>query len=58
MNNEETAIIVLCVALFCSVLITGLTVIKLAEIKNEGISRGYALHCPTTGAWKWKGECK
>ncbi|MEM8794074.1 MAG: hypothetical protein AAGE61_00800 [Pseudomonadota bacterium] len=25
---------------------------------QEAIKRGYALHCPTTGEFAWKGECE
>lgn len=25
--------------------------------KTHAIERGYALYCPTTGAFAWKGEC-
>lgn len=26
--------------------------------KHEAVSRGYALYCPTTGDFAWKGECE
>lgn len=26
-------------------------------IEAEAIQRGYALHCPQTGDFAWKGEC-
>lgn len=26
--------------------------------QSEAIERGYALHCPATGKWAWKGECE
>lgn len=25
--------------------------------QSDAIKRGYALYCPTTGEWAWKGEC-
>jgi hypothetical protein len=28
-----------------------------AATKEEAIQRGYALHCPQTGDFAWKGEC-
>ena len=30
---------------------------ELRRIKAEAIQRGYALHCPQTGDFAWKGEC-
>ena len=27
------------------------------QIEAEAIRRGYALHCPHTGDFAWKGEC-
>lgn len=29
----------------------------LREFRSEAIERGYALRCPTTGEFAWKGEC-
>lgn len=26
--------------------------------QREAIERGYALHCPATGEFAWKGECE
>lgn len=26
--------------------------------RAQAVERGYALHCPTTGDFAWKGECK
>ena len=28
------------------------------EVYKEAIYRGYAQHCPDTGKFAWKGECK
>ena len=27
------------------------------ELKRQAVERGYALYCPLTGEWAWKGEC-
>ena len=27
------------------------------DVRAEAIQRGYALHCPQTGEFAWKGEC-
>ena len=27
------------------------------RLKRQAIERGYALYCPTTGDFTWKGEC-
>lgn len=31
---------------------------KARLIRLDAIERGYALYCPTTGEWAWKGECE
>jgi len=31
--------------------------IDVATIRAEAIERGYAIYCPTTGNFSWKGEC-
>ena len=28
-----------------------------SPLEAEAIQRGYALHCPQTGEFAWKGEC-
>lgn len=28
------------------------------NLVQEAIERDYALYCPTTGEWAWKGECE
>lgn len=31
--------------------------IDVSTIRTEAIERGYAIYCPTTGNFAWKGEC-
>lgn len=28
-----------------------------SDLRREAIDRGYALYCPMTGEWSWRGEC-
>jgi hypothetical protein len=28
------------------------------EIKREAVERGYAIHCPEDGIWRWKEQCE
>lgn len=30
---------------------------QVETLQNQAIERGYALHCPITGDYAWKGEC-
>lgn len=30
---------------------------RMNRIERQAIERGYALYCPTTGDFAWKGEC-
>ena len=41
---------------FMFVFLVALTV-KVDILKTEAIERGYALHCPQNGKWRWIGEC-
>lgn len=31
--------------------------VEVTTIRTEAIERGYAIYCPTTGNFAWKGEC-
>lgn len=30
---------------------------EVGNLQHQAIERGYALYCPTTGDFAWKGEC-
>ena len=36
----------------------GITTATEREWRENAISRGYAIHCPTDGRFAWKGECE
>lgn len=43
--------------LFTAFMIMASTKPPRVELQIEAIQRGYALHCPQTGDFAWKGEC-
>ena len=55
MSDTILAIVIMVTVATCVTISTWWNVNNL--YKNQAIERGYALHCPVSGDFSWKGEC-
>ena len=45
-------------ALFALLVVIVGSVLELHGFREAAVERGYALYCPESGKWAWKGECE
>lgn len=58
MSDTKAILIIIPLLLLLIFLAMGLgKSLQWEEFSNQAIERGYALHCPVTGDFAWKGEC-